>query len=106
MTVTVRAKSGRVIHSIGAEAIGEVQLHKLILINRLTVQSRRGQTITINGLGRDTSERLYTQLRSRVRWILDDEVSRKAQAMGPEITHLRDSIRTPSPRQAVCPALP
>ena len=93
-TVTVRAKSGRVIHSIGADAIGKVQLQKLILINRLTVQTRRGQTITINGLGRDTSERLYTQLRSRVRSIRDDEASRKAQAMGPEITHLRDSIKT------------
>ena len=93
-TVTVRARSGRVIHTMGADAIGTVQLQKLILINRLTVQTRQGQTITVNGLGRETSERLYTQLRSRVGWILDDEASRKAQAIGPDITHLSDSIRT------------
>ena len=93
-TLTVWVESGRVAHSTRADEIGEVQLKKLFLVNRLTVRPKKGRTITVDGLQRGTSEKLYTQLRGRVEQILDDEASVKAQAISPEITDLRDSVAT------------
>ena len=89
-TLTIFAKSGRVAHSLRVSEIEEVQFQKLTRLTRLTVSNKRGRAITVNGLQRGTSERLYAQLSRRVEQVLDD----KAQAIGPEIIAVRDSIAT------------
>ena len=90
--LTVWAKSGRIAQSVRADEIREVNLQKLPLISRLTVFTKQGRTITVGGLERGTSERLHSQLHSRVEEILNDEATRKANTLGPQITDLRDSI--------------
>ena len=72
-TLTILAKSGRVAHSLRVSEIEEVQFQKLPLLTRLTVSTKRGQAITVNGLQRGTSDRLYAQLSRRVERVLDDE---------------------------------
>ena len=90
--LTVWAKSGRIAQSVKADEIREVKLQKLPLVSRLTVLTKQGRTITVNGLERSTSERLHSQLQNRVEEILNDEAVRKATVLGPQITDLRDSI--------------
>ena len=90
--LTVWAKSGRIAHTVRADEILEVELRKLPLLSQLTVLTKLGRTITVNGLERGTSERLHSQLQTRVEEILNDEATRKASALGPRITDLRNSI--------------
>ena len=54
--------------------------------------TKQGQTITVGGLERSTSESLHSQLHSRVEEILNDVAAKKAIILGPEITDLRDAI--------------
>ena len=49
-------KSGQTCETLRVEEIADVQLKKLPLLNRLTVQTKQGQSININGLERSTSE--------------------------------------------------
>ena len=60
--------------------------------DRLTVLTKQGRTITVNGLERSTSERLHSQLQNRVEEILNDEAATKATTLSPRIADLRDSI--------------
>ena len=90
--LTVWAKSGRIAHTVRADEILEVRLRKLPLLNQLTVLTKLGRTVTVNGLERGTSERLHSQLQTRVEEILNDEATRKASALGPRIADLRNSI--------------
>ena len=90
--LTVWAKSGRIAHTISVEQIEEVLLQKQAVVNQLTVRTKPGRTITVNGLERGTSEKLHSQLQNRVEEILNDEATRKATALSPRITDLRDSI--------------
>ena len=90
--LTVWAKSGRITHTVKAEEIREVKLRKLPLLGHLTVRTKQGRTITVGGLEPSTSERLHTQLHDRVEELLNDEAAKKALAIGPEITSLKDSI--------------
>ena len=75
-----------------ADEIREVKFQKLPLLSRLTVLTKQGRTITVNGLERSTSERLHSQLQNRVEEILNDEAAIKATTLGPWIADLRDSI--------------
>ena len=90
--LTVWAKSGRIAHTVRVDEILEVRLRKLPLLSQLTVLTKLGRTITVNGLERGTSERLHSQLQNRVEEILNDEATRKATTLGPRIIDLRDSI--------------
>ena len=90
--LTVWAKSGRIAQSVRADEIREVKFQKLPLLSRLTVLTKQGRTITVNGLERSTSERLHSQLQNRVEEILNDEAAIKATTLGPWIADLRDSI--------------
>ena len=90
--LTVWAKSGRIAQSVRADEIREVKFQKLPLLSRLTVLTKQGRTITVNGLERSTSERLHSQLQNRVEEILNDEAAMKATTLGPRIADLRDSI--------------
>ena len=49
-------KPGQTCETLRVEEIADVQLKKLPLLNRLTVQTKQGQSININGLERSTSE--------------------------------------------------
>ena len=91
--LTVWAKSGRITQSVRADQIEEVQLQKQTLVNQLTVLTKQGRTITVNGLGRSSSTTLHTRLHRRVEELLDDEATEKAKAIAPEIIALRDSFQ-------------
>ena len=98
--LSVRAKSGRVAHTISADEIQEVKLRKLPLLGQIIIRTKRGQTITVGGLERSTSERLHRQLHERVEELLDDEATGKAATLSPEIINLKDSVAaTLSPEQ-------
>ena len=90
--LTVWAKSGRIAQSVRADEIREVKFQKLPLLSRLTVLTKQGRTITVNGLERSTSERLHSQLQNRVEEILNNEAAMKTATLGPRIADLRDSI--------------
>ena len=90
--LTVWAKSGRITQTLEVEEIMEVKLRKLPLLGQLTVQTKQGRTITVSGLERSSSERLYTQLNDRVEELLNDEAARKAISLAPEIINLKDSV--------------
>ena len=90
--LTVWAKSGRIAQSVNIDEIREVKLQKLPLVTRLTVLTKQGRTVTVSGLERSTSERLHSQVKSRVEEMLNDKAARKATTLGPRITDLRDSI--------------
>ena len=85
-------KSGQTSETVRAGDIAEVQLKKLPLLNRLTIQTKQGESITINGLERSTSESLYARLQNRVDEILNDEATTSALAIGLEITAFKNSI--------------
>ena len=85
-------KSGQTSETVRAADMAEVQLKKLPLLNRLTVQTKQGKTITINGLERSASEELCVRLQNRVDELLNDEAFARTQAIGPEITAFKDSL--------------
>ena len=62
------------------------------MANRLTLLTKLGQDISINGLDRSTSQGLYTELSNRINELLNDEATRKAVALAPEIAALRESV--------------
>ena len=90
--LTVWAKSGRIAHTFSIDQIEETQIQRQTLVNQLTVRTKQGRTIAVNGLDRTTSERLHQQLQNRVEEILNDEAARKANALEPEIIGLKDSV--------------
>ena len=92
--LTVRAKSGRITHTFSIAQIAEIQLQRQALFNQLIVRTKQGRSITVNGLDRATSVRLHSQLQIRVEEILNDEASRKATALDPRITDLKESTTT------------
>ena len=57
--LTVWAKSGRIAQSVNIDEIREVKLQKLPLVTRLTVLTKQGRTVTVSGLERSTSERVF-----------------------------------------------
>ena len=86
------AKNGSTVETVEATEISEVQLRKLPLLNRLTVLTKQGRTITVNGLDRNSSQALYTTLWVRVNELLNDEAAAKARALAPEIADLQETI--------------
>ena len=62
------------------------------LLGQLTVRTKQGQTITVGGLERATSERLHGKLHGRVEELLNNEAAKKAISLAPEIINLKDSI--------------
>ena len=90
--LTVWAKSGRIAQSVNADQIKEVQLQRQTLVNQLTILTKQGRTISVNGLDRSSSTALHSQLSNRVEEILNDEAVRTAVPLGPEIKSLRDSM--------------
>ena len=91
-TLLLTTKSGATAHELNASEIKAVSLTKLPLANRLTVLTKHGQDISINGLNRSTSQDLYTELFNRVDELLNDEATGKALAIAPKIAAIRNSI--------------
>ena len=88
--LTVWTKSGRMAHTVRSDEIGEVELRKLPFLNQLTIHTKQGQTISVGGLERGTSERLHR----RVEKTLNEAAARKATAVTPQIFALREHITT------------
>ena len=86
------AKNGSTVETVEATEIREVQLRKLPLLNRLTVLTKQGRTITVNGLDRNSSQALHTTLWARVDELLNEEAAAKARALAPEIASLQETI--------------
>ena len=86
------AKNGSTVETVEATEIREVQLRKLPLLNRLTVLTKQGRTITVNGLDRNSSQALHTTLWARVDELLNEEAAAKARALAPEIAGLQETI--------------
>ena len=91
-TLLITTKSGTTVHELGAADLQSVSLTKLPVANRLTLLTKSGQDISINGLDRSTSHHLYTELSTRINTLLNDEAARKAVAAAPEIADRRKSI--------------
>ena len=91
-TLVITSKSGATAHELNATELQAVSITKLPVANRLTLITKQGQDISINGLDRSTSQELYTELFNRIDEILNDEAARKALSLGPEIAALRESI--------------
>ena len=72
VTGTRLPQSGRIAQSGRADEIREVKFRELPLLRRLTVLTKQGRTITVNGLERSTSEKLHSQLQNRPNWIVID----------------------------------
>ena len=107
------AKNGSTVETVEATEIREVQLRKLPLLNRLTVLTKQGRTITVNGLDRNSSQALHTTLWARVDELLNEEAAAKARALTPEIASLQETItslltheqvRTRDSMRPQCPA--
>ena len=86
------AKNGSTVETVEATEIREVQLRKLPLLNRLTVLTKQGRIITVNGLDRNSSQALHTTLWARVDELLNEEAAAKARALAPEIASLQETI--------------
>ena len=91
-TLVITSKSGATAHELNATELRAVSITKLPVANRLTLLTKQGQDISINGLDRSTSQELYTELSNRIDQLLNDEAARKARSLGPEIAALRESI--------------
>ena len=100
------AKNGSTVETVEATEISEVQLRKLPLLNRLTVLTKQGRTITVNGLDRNSSQALYTTLWVRVNELLNDEAAAKARALAPEIGRPAGNHHLPPHPRALYPTLP
>ena len=91
-TLVITSKSGATAHELNATELQAVSITKLPVANRLTLLTKQGQDISINGLDRSTSQELYTELSNRIDLLLNDEAARKARSLAPEIAALRESI--------------
>ena len=91
-TLVITSKSGATAHELNATELQAVSITKLPVANRLTLLTKQGQDISINGLDRSTSQELYTELFNRIDELLNDEAARKALSLGSEIAALRESI--------------
>ena len=91
-TLVITTKSGATAHELNATELQSVSITKLPVANRLTLLTKQGQDISINGLDRSTSQDLYTELFNRIDQLLNDEAARKARSLTPAIATLRESI--------------
>ena len=65
-TLVITSKSGATAHELNATELQAVSITKLPVANRLTLITKQGQDISINGLDRSTSQELYTELFNRI----------------------------------------
>ena len=88
--LTLRSKSGETTETVRATDIADVQVQGQAIINRMTVRTKQGRSISINGLDRTTSQALQAQLHVRVEELLNNEAASDADTLGPEILTLAE----------------
>ena len=91
-TLVITTKSGATAHELNATELQAVSITKLPVANRLTLLTKHGHDISINGLDRSTSQELYTELFNRIDQLLNNEAAGKARSLAPEIAALREFI--------------
>ena len=91
-TLRLNDKSGTTIEQLSASQIRTVTLTSLPLANRLTVLTKEGHQISLNGLDRSTSQALHTSLAARVQDLLNDEAAKSALSIAPEIAALYETV--------------
>ena len=99
---SVSTKTGRITDTVDVTEITDVQIKKLPFLNRLTIQTKQGRTITINGLKPSTSRPLYDVLWRRTDVLLNEEATTKAHSLSPQIQTLKESLTSLlSPQQFI-----
>ena len=88
--LTFRSKSGDTTETVGVTDIVEVYLQSQAITNRMTVKTKQGRSITINGLDRAASQILQGQLHARVQELLNNEAASNADMLGPDILTLAE----------------
>ena len=88
--LTLRSKSGETTETVRATDIADVQLRGQTITNRMTVQTKQGRSISINGLDRAISQTLQAQLHARMEELLNNEAAGNADALTPEILRLAE----------------
>ena len=86
----LRTKSGETTETVRATDIVDVQVQGQAIINRMTVRTKQGRSITINGLDRATSQALQAQLHTRVEELLNNEAASDADTLRLEILELAE----------------
>ena len=91
-TLRITTKSGATVHTLSVSEIKAVSLTKLLVANHLKILTKQDNRISINGLNRSTSQKLFTEVFNKVDDLLNEEAAQKALTIAPEIAELQDSI--------------
>ena len=103
--LTLRSKSGETTETVRATDIADVQLQGQAITNRMTVQTKQGRSISIDGLDRATSQALQAQLHARVVELLNNEAGQQRRHPGARDTHAGGANERPPEHGPVHPAL-